>query len=109
MKAWTANEVRRGLELAADTALSWGEVAAALVDAGFPRRGVQATRKTLVRAGAPVRAERAAARMALGDQAEAKASKGKPAAVFSVLRPSRVTVELIAGGIRVDIRPIRGE
>ena len=55
--AWTAAELRRGLEIAADTALSWREVGAVMASEGYALRGPQAVRKTLVRAGAPVRAD----------------------------------------------------
>jgi hypothetical protein len=94
--AWTAAELRRGLEIAADTALSWRKVGAVMASEGYALRGPQAVRKTLVRAGAPVRAD-----------VRRKQAPGLVA--FTVSRPSRVIVELIAGGIRVDIRPIRGE
>ncbi len=105
--AWTAAELRRGLEIAADTTLSWRKVGAVMASEGYALRGPQAVRKTLVRAGAPVRAD--VRRKRAPEDAPSKRAKSPGLVAFTVSRPSRVTVELIAGGIRVDIRPIRGE
>ncbi len=106
--AWTAAELRRGLEIAADTALSWRKVGAVMASEGYALRGPQAVRKTLVRAGAPVRAD-VRRKRAPEDAPPSKCTKAPGLVAFTVSRPSRVIVELIAGGIRVDIRPIRGE
>ena len=105
--AWTAAELRRGLEIAADTALSWRKVGAVMASEGYALRGPQAVRKTLVRAGAPVRAS--VRRERKPEDAPSKRAEPIGTLSFNISAPSRVTVSAIAGGIRVHVRPIRGE
>ena len=106
--AWTAAELRRGLEIAADTALSWRKVGAVMASEGYVLRGPQAVRKTLVRAGAPVRAD-VRRKRAPEDAPPSKRAEPIGTLSFDISAPSRVTVSAIAGGIRVHVRPIRGE
>ena len=105
--AWTAAELRRGLEIAADTALSWRKVGAVMASEGYALRGPQAVRKTLVRAEAPVRAD--VRRKRAAEDAPSKRAEPIGTLSFDISAPSRVTVSAIAGGIRVHVRPIRGE
>jgi hypothetical protein len=74
---------------------------------GYALRGPQAVRKTLVRAGAPVRAD--VRRKRAPEDAPSKRAEPIGTLSFDISAPSRVTVSAIAGGIRVHVRPIRGE
>lgn len=51
-RLWTAPEMRRGLELAADQRRTWRDVATALEAAGYPRRSAQCCAAFLLAHGA---------------------------------------------------------
>ena len=72
---WTANELRRACEIAADASLTWTEVGDALVDEHYPARAPKALGARLLAAGAP-RRTRDDGKLCRPDLAERKA---KPA------------------------------
>lgn len=115
---WTANELRRACEIAADASLTWTEVADALVDEHYPERAPKALGARLLAAGAP-RRTRDDGKLCRPDLVERKA---KPATTtttttpttkapslrciaFDVAGPCRVVVHVGPDGVRVDFQP----
>ena len=115
---WTANELRRACEIAADASLTWTEVAEALVDEHYPARAPKALGARLLAAGAP-RRTRDDGKLCRPDLIERKA---KPATtttttttttkapslrciVVDVASPCRVVVHVGPDGVRVDFQP----
>ena len=115
---WTANELRRACEIAADASLTWTEVAEALVDEHYPARAPKALGARLLAAGAP-RRTRDDGKLCRPDLVERKA---KPATAttttttttkapslrciaFDVTSPRRVVVHVGPDGVRVDFQP----
>jgi hypothetical protein len=115
---WTANELRRACEIAADASLTWTEVADALVDEHYPARAPKALGARLLAAGAP-RRTRDDGKLCRPDLVERKA---KPATTttttttttkapslrciaFDVAGPCRVVVHVGPDGVRVDFQP----
>lgn len=115
---WTANELRRACEIAADASLTWTEVADALVDEHYPARAPKALGARLLAAGAP-RRTRDDGKLCRPDLVERKA---KPATtttttipttkapslrciVVDVDSPCRVVVHVGPDGVRVDFQP----
>ena len=115
---WTANELRRACEIAADASLTWTEVADALVDEHYPARAPKALGARLLAAGAP-RRTRDDGKLCRPDLVERKA---KPATTttttttttkapslrciaFDVGSPCRVVVHVGPDGVRVDFQP----
>ena len=124
---WTANELRRACEIAADASLTWTEVADALVDEHYPARAPKALKWRLLAAGAP-RRTRDDGKLCRPDLAERKAkpamtttttTKAPPPAptipttkapslrciAFDVAGPCRVVVHVGVDGVRVDFQP----
>jgi hypothetical protein len=116
---WTANELRRACEIAADASLTWTEVGDALVDEHYPARAPKALGARLLAAGAP-RRTRDDGKLCRPDLVERKA---KPATtttttiptikapslrciVVDVASPCRVVVHVGPDGVRVDFQPV---
>jgi hypothetical protein len=115
---WTANELRRACEIAADASLTWTEVADALVDEHYPARAPKALGARQQPATAP-RRTRDDGKLCRPDLIERKA---KPATTttttipttkapslrciaFDVAGPCRVVVHVGPDGVRVDFQP----
>jgi hypothetical protein len=115
---WTANELRRACEIAADASLTWTEVADALVDEHYPARAPKALGARLLAAGAP-RRTRDDGKLCRPDLVERKAQPAPPPAptipttkapslrciAFDVAGPCRVVVHVGPDGVRVDFQP----
>jgi hypothetical protein len=124
---WTANELRRACEIAADASLTWTEVGAALVDEHYPARAPKALGARLLAAGAP-RRTRDDGQLCRPDLVGRKnppsapttpTTKAPPPAptipttkapslrciAFDVAGPCRVVVHIGCDGVRVDFQP----
>jgi len=112
---WTANELRRACEIAADASLTWTEVADALVDEHYPARAPKALGARLLAAGAP-RRTRDDGKLCRPDLVERKNPPPAPTTrttkapslrciAFDVAGPCRVVVHVGPDGVRVDFQP----
>jgi hypothetical protein len=118
---WTANELRRACEIAADASLTWTEVADALVDEHYPARAPKALGARLLAAGAP-RRTRDDGKLCRPDLVERKVKPATPTTTtttatpttkapslrciaFDVAGPCRVVVHVGPDGVRVDFQP----
>jgi hypothetical protein len=116
---WTANELRRACEIAADASLTWTEVADALVDEHYPARAPKALGARLLAAGAP-RRTRDDGKLCRPDLVERKAkpvmktttttpttkAPSLRCIAFDVASPCRVVVHIGCDGVRVDFQPV---